>query len=652
MKRIFIIILSHIIGVYSLAQSELPEFGKPNILELKMKDCDFEPGAPAMKILKYEKVELISSRYWTIRSEKIERIKILNQSGYPYAEIEIPFSEENKIKKLSAYIYNIDESGKIIIEKIDRDDIFKKADKKKKKGSYIFTFPGVRPGSVIEYRYIKNEENANYFDIKYIQDEIPTSRCIFKIVYPNNLKTELTFPIGDENIDNTIEKDQPTEYRNTQILSATKIHSFKTEVFMSPIADNLQYMTLKFLYDVILKDSTIKSSPNYNNASWNGISREFMDQPFYANQVKKRLDETGALLDSLKKIDSVENKVEFIYRSVRNKMTWNNEENIVADDVEKAWKTGLGSNAEINLLLLNLLKKAGVECYPLLVRSREYGKANRYWYSLNQFSNINVIVFNKNIFYLLDASKKYNSYKTIPFEVLNRDVLLVDTFRTKWIRIVDKRPFLKQIILLNAALENNGTISGIGNVSFYDYLKQAEILKKKKKDGLISNVYEERTFIKMNTENVKIDSVEEENLENELLPLNQTFSFIYKADFSSGYLFIDPAFLLSFHQNPFIYSSRRTDIDFGSNQYYSIELHLAIPNEFSIEEIPRNLQLSSSDSGIIFTRQITKENNILVCKNIFEIRRTFYSKDEYFMLNEIFKKVFDARNEQIILKKK
>jgi len=650
MKRVFVITFYLSIALYSLAQPGLAEFGKPNILELKMKDCDFEPGTSAMKILKYEKVELISTKYWQVRSEKIERIKILNQSGYSYANIEIPFSEEAKIKNLSAYIYNIDEAEKITVEKIDRDDIFKKADKTKKEGSYVFTFPGVKPGSVIEYRYIKNEEDINYFDIKFFQDEIPTSQCIFKFIYPNNLKTELTFPISDENIENIIQKDQPADYRNTQTLSATKIHSFKSEAFMSPIADNLQYVTLKFIYDDLLKDSSIKNFPNYNNAVWNGMGLEFMDRSFYKNQVKKRIDGTGSLLDSVKKIDGVENKINFIYKHIRNRIMWNNEEHIIADDIEKAWKTGMGSNAEINLLLLNLLKKAGLECYPLLVRSREYGRANHYLYSLNQFNNINVIVFDHNNFYVLDASKKYYSYKTIPFEALNRDVLLADTFRTKWIRLADKRPFLKQTISLDAEINSEGNLSGIGYTRFYDYLKEAEILKMEEKQA--NKSYEEKRLVKMSTENVKIDSSYKENSEKELLPLEQRFNYNYKIDFSSGYLFIDPAFLFTFRKNPFTNEFRTTDIDFGSSQYYSIDLHLNIPDDFSIEGIPSNLQLSSVDSGIVYTRQIIKEKNTLVFKSIFEIRRTFYSKDDYSILREIFRKIINAIGEQLILKKK
>ena len=60
----------------------------------------------------------------------------------------------------------------------------------------------------------------------------------------------------------------------------------------------------------------------------------------------------------------------------------------------------------------------------------------------------------------------------------------------------------------------------------------------------------------------------------------------------------------------------------------------------------------TNDSSIIYKSQILRENNILVFRHSFEIKRAEYSKDEYLSLHDFFRKMYGAVSEQIILKKK
>jgi len=643
-----LILITFFTQIYS--QKELPEFGKPDMKELLMKDCEFEPGVSAMKILKYEYVDLVSDNDWSVRTEKWERVKILSQAGYSFADIEIPFAKKNKIKKLVAYIYTLDESGKITTEEIDSDDIFKKSDKKKKKGSLVFTFPGVKPGCVIEYKYTELEKEPYYSDTKFFQDVIPVQLCIFKLAHNSEyIKANLTFIGGDENLESRIEEKTPVEYKNTQTITGTNINSFRDEPLMSAVKDNLQYMTLRFEYRADWRDSLLKKYPD-QNLLWEAIDSWLINHPNFGEQIKKKVAGTGSLIDSAKKIKDIASKVELIYKSVRDRISWNNESNIFAESIDRAWKTAIGSNAEINLLLLNLLRKSGVNSFPVIVRSREYGKANMLLYSISQFNNVNVVVFNGENFYILDATKKHLSYNTPPFEVLNRNVLLIDAASTKWLNIVDDRPFLKQTISIKAAVDSSGQIKGDAFVSFFDYLKDFKLTEKEEGEKIMAQ--EEKDFINRSPVDIKIDSLIEDAPPNELLPLNHRFAFTYNPESTDDFLFIDPFFLSPFRKNPFTDSIRRTDIDFGSNQYYNIYVHLTIPENYRIEGVPKSLIVISSDATIIFKRQISQEDNILVFKHSFEVKRAEFSKEEYFPLHDIFRKMYGAIKEQLILKKK
>jgi Domain of Unknown Function with PDB structure (DUF3857) len=648
MKQSLFLTLFLSFHVHSFSQEKIPEFGKPQLEELLQKECEFDKGAPALKLYKFEKTELISDDM-TTKTERWERIKIFTRLGYSFANIEIPYSSQSKIKNLSAIIYNLDEHGNITTQKIEKDEIYKKAEKKKK-GSLVFTFPGLKQGSVVEYKFTEVEKEASRYDIKFFQDKIPVQLCIFKIITPAYMEADLSF-IGEmENTEQTLEKKTPVEARNTQTIQRKNIASFKTEPFMSSANDNLQYVVLKFIYTTVMNDSLNgKDNQLYSTLQWSGYNSQLLRHPFFGNQIEKSISGTNSIIDSARKFKEISQIVDFIYRTVKAKIKWNENELIYAEDLEKAWQKGLGSSAEINLTIVNLLKKCAVNCYPILVRSREYGKANRAFYSLRQFNSVNALVFDSLNYYVLDGTEKFLSYKTPPYKILNRDVFLIDQNNSKWLSIIDPRPFLKNVISIKATIDSASLLIGNAYISYFDYIKKVELLKKDKNKDDDDN--EENDFLNTRSFSIKIDSLVEKN-EDELQPFTQNFHFSYSPESTSDYIYIDPFFLSSFRKNPFSASTRQTDIDFGSNQFYSITLHITIPDNFTIEGVPKNLVIIANDSSMTFKRQILQQDNILLFKYSFEIERAIFSKEEYSSVREYFRKIYGAVQEQIILRKR
>lgn len=85
--------------------------------------------------------------------------------------------------------------------------------------------------------------------------------------------------------------------------------------------------------------------------------------------------------------------------------------------VEKAYKEQTGNVAEINFILLNMLKLAGVDANPVLVSTIENGVPV---YPTRTGFNYLIAcaeIDGKQI--LLDASKKYTSPNILPLNVLN-----------------------------------------------------------------------------------------------------------------------------------------------------------------------------------------------------------------------------------------
>src|ERR1044071_5708731 len=116
-----------------------------------------------MKLLDYQEKELIIRYNMMIKTVRRVRIKIFNEKGYAAANIVIPFGKMKgaTFGDISAYVYNLDENGKVSIQKVDKKQIYQDEANDKVR-DIRFTFPNIRAGSVIEYRYEKKEKESEY----------------------------------------------------------------------------------------------------------------------------------------------------------------------------------------------------------------------------------------------------------------------------------------------------------------------------------------------------------------------------------------------------------------------------------------------------------------------------------------------------------
>ncbi len=108
--------------------------------------------------------------------------------------------------------------------------------------------------------------------------------------------------------------------------------------------------------------------------TWEGVaSTIFKDKSF-----GKELNEKSFLLEDVKRlltnVESQTERLNIIFKFVQNKMNWNEKKDCYTDKgVIKAYADQTGNVAEINFILINMLKLAGLEVNPVLVSTTENG---------------------------------------------------------------------------------------------------------------------------------------------------------------------------------------------------------------------------------------------------------------------------------------
>ena len=135
-------------------------------------------------------------------------------------------------------------------------------------------------------------------------------------------------------------------------------------------------------------------------------------------------------------------------------------------------------------------------------------------------------------------------------------------------------------------------------------------------------------------------------------PLVQTIEFDYETQQTGEFYFISPQLLTVKKTNPFILDKRNTDIDFGCNQETQLNMHLEIPEPFSVEHLPPNIVVRSPDSSLTFTRIASADRSNISFSQSLEITRSIFDKNEYAGVYEFFNRIQSLMAEEIILKKK
>jgi hypothetical protein len=648
MKRSRLLLAICFTSSIAWSQENLKPFGTPDRLELEMKECAFDKNAGAMKLLDYQEKEVIAEYGLKIKTWRRVKIKIFNQKGFESANIIIPYISRikgTKFTDISAYIYYLDSAGNIVTEKVSKKQIFRdKADDQVKK--IKFTFPNVRPGCVIEYGYEKTEKNSLALEPWFFQDFIPTLYSKFILIMPSLINVDQRV-IGVDSIEQSNRYEQSSSSGNFQrTYSLRNIPAFRPEPMMTSIADNLQ----RIEFAIQPSGFGFLNLSSFRKNRWEIFARVLNEVPLFGKQFNKPIPGTEPILDSVKKIPGRDEKIHYIFQQVKNQLKWDEQQTFYAGDIKEAWKERSGNSAEINLIILNLLRKSGITCSPILISTRNNGKIDENFFSLAQFNGVDVLVSDSNVNYILDGTRKYQSYKTPPDNILNRNVFNVDTSNIGWLYITDSRPLLKSSMAVNATLSDEGKLSGNALIAFYEHSKVQRMMDKNKTEE--EKKEEEKEFLQKDFTELTIDSVIQENADNDLEPLTEKFNFSYQPSVSGKFLFLDPFFLSHFRKNPFTDSIRHSDIDFTSRQYLKTSVNITIADSYEVDHLPKNIRLRMADSSIIFERRTYLETNKILFVNTMEVLYPLFTKEDYSGVKEFFDRLYSMVTEQIILKRK
>lgn len=656
MKPIFAILAFMLVSHFAIGQKDkdIPSWGKIDKAELEMKECDFDKDAEAMVLVDKGVVDYQKgNRYeFAMRIERRIRIKILKESGFDEADIKIYFySDDNyeKFTNVDAVTYNLDPTGKIIETKVDKKSFFRQKEDRSF-STMKFTFPEVKVGSVLEYRYsITREYPYNISPWKF-QTNIPTKVSLYAISFPEYFRFIPSATAGPDlelKKDNTsssisLGRETVNYQTNNYYYKLKNIPALKGEPYMGSLRDYEQRIEFQ-----LSEVQYPQQAPIDVRNTWPRLVTSLMEASYFGDQIKRNLSKGDELEKQLSALKTPKEKIVSIFRYVQKAMTWSGEFWYGSENAKEAWSKRSGSTGDINMILLNLLKDEGIDAYPLIASTRSHGKVYSAYPLVSQFNTLVILAQIDETAFVLDASDKFNSPAMIPFNVLGTEAFLVDQEKAQFITLWDNKSIYKHIISIAGSISDNDLLQGSANVNSYDY---ARIPRAKKytegKERFTSS------YLTGELTNIKVDELELKNLNNDSLQLEQKFKFSVPINGSGEYKYFTLNLFTGLEKNPFVVEKRISTIDFGYTQNYMMVGSIGIPEDHQFEELPKNMMIIMPDTSIVFRRVMEVNNNRLNYRITIDFKRSAYGAEEYEEFRDFYKKLFANLNEQIVYKKK
>jgi hypothetical protein len=305
-----------------------------------------------------------------------------------------------------------------------------------------------------------------------------------------------------------------------------------------------------------------------------------------------------------------------------------------------------GNSAEINLILLSMLKKAGISADPVILSTRDHGMLPLTRASLSDCNYVIVRVMIDNKPVLMDATESNLPAGLLPYRCLNGKGMVVKTDSAEEIELTNSPSGDNSIASLEikegkltGKILNKST--GLDAFNFRQKVKEAG-----GQDAYFKQLKEKAEGIEyLNYSYPKIDSLYSDV--NKVYDVNIELN----GDEDASIVYIYPMVTERMTKNPFSAQTREYPVDFGVPFNETYKLNLVIPDGYQVEELPKSKSIVLDDKTGIFNYQIAQMDNRVVLNMRFSIQKSLFLPSEYPNLKNFFDLIVAKEAEQIVLKK-
>lgn len=641
------------------AQQTSTRYGKVTNDELNM--TTYQPDTTANAVVIYCKgvttYDYSSSVGFKLTTAFEKKIKILKPEGVSHADIEIPFysnekvtSDRENIVGLEAVAYNM-VNGKMERTKMKSDYVFRE---RVSSNTMLvkFSIPAVKEGTVIEYKYKLISEHIGQLDPWDIQEDIPVMYSHYDIAVPEYFRFNLDVRGGikidskEETIPMSISLgggDQLRLNARNMIFTAKDVPAMKGDSYIWCPDDYLARVNFE-LHGVQWPNDIFRSF----STTWEKIDELLLDDENFGKMLKMRnpfRDEVNALAFTAE--TKVAEKTCAIYNLLKQKIAWNKNYGLFANDIKKSVKEGVANNANLNFILMSMLNDAGIKNVPIVMSRRNRGIIPYAHPSLSKINTFVVGIYDEegNMF-LLDGSVEHGFLNVLPpVLATNRARIVSKEAGNKWVE-PDQLSTGQIRSMTSISFDEDGTMKG-ERITQYGRQQAASYR------GRYAAAKDSTEFVeKIETEEaIKITAFTQEKLKDFAPDLTEKLTFEKEVEVNGDYIYFNPLIFKHISKNPFVQETRQMPVEFASLESLKLMISITIPDGYQVEELPKGEANSLPDGKASYRYLLQQQGNKITINYQFNMVKKFYTIQEYKELREFFAKMVAKNNETMVLKK-
>jgi transglutaminase-like putative cysteine protease len=672
MKNNYLNLLFFLFLICSQVHAQEFKLGKVSIAELEQKVHSKDSTAVAAILFKKGQTsfQFSENEGFIVQAEVAMRIKIYKKEGYNWANQSVAFiSGSNNISEKviisDAVTYNLVD-GKIEKTKLKSEGEFIEKINKYWSRKKI-TLPGIKEGSVVEFKYTIRTNNIGMLREFDFQTNIPVNYAEYKTFVPEYYiyntkmkgfivpkivteKTSQSFSVTSKersgsglNPSTTTFSTDKVNYQETRTTyTVNDVPAMKEEAFVN----NIDNYTTSIVQELSMTQYPNQASKPYST-NWNAVAKTIYEYEDFGPELNK----TGYFEDDLKAViaglTTQDEIIASVLNYVKSTVKWNEDYGYSCDNgVKKAYKDKIGNVGDINLMLTAMLRTAGLKANPVLVSTRSNGISifpNRYAYNY-----VIAAVETPEGLILADATSKYSNPNVLPFRDLNWLGRLIRKDGSS--EEVDLMPKMASVdnVMMMYAIDATGKITGKLRRQRTDH--NAMFFRSE-----VENTKEEEYLEKLENENQKIEisDYSRANEKDVKLPIVEMCSFTGTdlCEVIGEKIYLNPLLFFTKEHNPFKQETREYPIDYGFPFVEKYNINIDIPNGYVIEAMPKSAQVDMEDNIGGFKFIINSSGNKIQFIISHQINTSIVPSEYYSMLKDYYQAMITKETEKIILKK-
>lgn len=640
------------------------KYGKPSDEELSM--TTYAPDTAATALVLYSKCnaryDLIANEFRIIYSYEV-KIKVLKTDGTSSANINIPYysnergsSMKESVGQIDASAYNL-EGGKMVRTKMKRDLVFEERLNK----SYMqikFSIPAVREGTVFEYKYQLTSDY--YYTISHWegQKDIPVLFTQYDITIPEYFQ----FNIEMRGVQSLTSKDESAS------LSYSLTHQNGQMEQITCTGRRLQFTGRQI--PALRSDSYVWCANDYRSGvgfelrgvnfpgaiyqsftrTWDEIDKMLLKDEDFGSLLKMRnpyREEMESL--ALDKRADRQEKISALYTFLKKRISWNKQYGLYGNEVKKAIKNGTGNNAEINFVLMSMLREAQIPCYPIVMSRKSMGVLPFTHPSVQKLNTFVVGIADTDSTYVfLDGSVTNGFLNTLPPVLMVDRARLISNENVEGDRWIDLSKLGHNQIrsFVSAQIQPDGVVAGQRQTS-YSGQCAAEFRKR------YQSAKDSMEFIsKLETEeNIKVKQFDAKDIQSFSPNVMESFEFEKQASVNDLLIYVNPMLFLHTSKCPFIQEERQLPLEMPYAERFSLAVSLKIPDGYTIDELPKSMNVKTEDGQGYCRYNIGQQGNQISLNYSFAFDKLVHLADEYKAVKSFWEIVAEKNNEILVLKK-